>query len=68
MPTVPILVIAQRTEDGMIAVNTQIPDPLAVLELLCLAQKTIIQDARNKLEVKAESKLITGENGKAILT
>lgn len=68
MPTVTILTINQRTEDGAISINTSLPNPLIVLDLLVTVQKQYIAQAAQVMELKPEAKLITGEQGKNIIT
>lgn len=68
MASVPILQIMQRTEDGAIFINHSFPNPLIALDLLATVQRNLVADAMQKMEMKPESALITGENGKAFIT
>lgn len=68
MATVPILIINQRTEDGMISINTNLPNPLLILDLLTTVQKTVINQCAEVLEPKKQSQIITGEQGKVLIT
>ena len=68
MPMVTLLQVVQRTEDNKILINHSLPTPLIALDLMLEVQKTLINQASHVMEMKQEAKLITGENGKAILT
>jgi hypothetical protein len=68
MPMVKLLEVVQRTEDGKILINHVLPNPLMALDLITEIQKTLIHQAVQVMELKAEAKLITGENGKALVT
>ena len=56
-----LLTIERRSEDGKIAINTNIPDPLILLSIITAAQQTLIQQAQIKMELKQEAKIITHE-------
>ena len=68
MPIVPLLIIKQRTEDGVISIDTQVPNPLLVVDLLLTAAKSYVAQADKVMEPKKETSIITGEQGKTILT
>lgn len=68
MPMVRIFEVFQRTEDSEIIMNSSIQNPLFVLDLLITAQKMYVSKAAQTMEFKKESSLITGEQGKAIIT
>lgn len=68
MATIPILTINQRTEDGAISLNTNLPNPLLVLDLLLTVQRSVVEQCARTLEPKKESTIITGEQGKVLLT
>ena len=68
MATVPILVISQRTEDSKISIDTQIPNPLMVVDLLLTAAKSYVAQAGATMELKPQSAIITGEQGKSLIT
>ena len=68
MATHVILTVTQRDEDGKIALNTSIPNPLIILDLLTVVQKTMIAEALSKMEVKKESAIITGQSQKDLIT
>ena len=59
MATVPLLVINQRTDDGAISIETNLPNPLIILDLLNTVQKQYIQLCATQLEPKKESQIIT---------
>ena len=68
MPTIPIFQVMQRSEDGAIFVNHSFPSPLIALDLLATVQRNLVMDAMQKMELKKESAIITGEQGKALIT
>ena len=68
MPMIPLITVVQRTEDGKILINHNLPNPLIALDLLTEVQKTLIHQGLQVLELKAEANLITGEQGKALIT
>ena len=59
MATVPLLVINQRTDDGAISIETNLPNPLIILDLLNTVQKQYILLCATQLEPKKESQIIT---------
>jgi hypothetical protein len=68
MATVRIFEILQRQEDGLISINHPFPNPLIALDLITSVQKTLIEQCAKTMEPKKESQIITGEQGKALIT
>ena len=68
MPIVPLLIIKQRTEDGVISIDTQVPNPLLVVDLLLTAAKSYVAQADKVMEPKNEAMLVTGEQSKILIT
>lgn len=64
--TIPLLIIKQRQEDNQIFIETNIPNPLLVLDLLAMVQRQITQEALKKMELKKEAAIITNDH--AVLT
>lgn len=56
---IPLIHIDQREADGALLINTNIPDPLVIMDILLTVQKQVVFQAKSKLEVKAEAKIIT---------
>ena len=56
---IPLIHIDQREADGALLINTNIPDPLVIMDILLTVQKQVVFQAKSKLEVKAEDKIIT---------
>lgn len=57
----PLIHIDQREADGALLINTNIPDPFILIDILLTVQKQIIMQARSKMELKPEAKIITRE-------
>ena len=66
MATVPLLVINQRTDDGAISIETNLPNPLIILDLLNTVSRQYIELCAKTLEPKKESQIIT--NNRIIYT
>ncbi len=66
MPMVKIFEILQRTEDSGIVMNSSIQNPLYVIDLLINAQRSYLEQVARSMEMKQS--IITGEEGKAIVT
>lgn len=65
---VTLVQVVQRTEDNKILINHSLPNPLLAIDVLMLAQKTLLEQAGQVMELKAEAKLFTGNADKPILT
>ena len=59
MSTVPLLVINQRTDDGAISIETNLPNPIIILDLLNTVSRQYIELCAKNLVPKEESKIIT---------
>ena len=66
MPTITLLKINQRTEDNVLTVDTNIPNPIIIIDLLLTVAKTYVAHAGTKMELKKEAAIITNEH--AVLT
>jgi len=66
--TRPILIIEQRSEDGLISINSSVADPLILINILLGVMNGLVQDAQQKMELRKEAVIITGQQTKAIIT
>ena len=66
MATIPLLIVKQRQEDNKILLETNIPNPIIILDILNMIQRQVIMDIANKMEVKKEAAIITNDH--AVLT
>lgn len=52
MSTHVILKVTQDSESGRISLNSSIPNPLILLDILIVVQRQLVTDALNTMEVK----------------
>lgn len=67
MPTIPIVTLALREEDGSLTINSQTSDGLLLVSILLQAAQTIMNTTREKIGPMPEE-VIKGGSAKQIIT